>query len=663
MTLSRLVLCGALYFLVCFDSAGSQVTKQGWPISSFKKAAEEGDPRGQYLLGMAYLQGDGIAQDYKEAAEWLSRAAEQDLPKAQFQLGILLLQGNGVTQDYEEAAKWFLKAAEQNLPDAQFSLGLMHLQGDGVSQSYGESARWFRKAAEQGDPSAQCMLGGLYIEGYGVIQDYTEAYKWLAISLSGSPPQQILEKAKKWRAFIAEKMTSQQIEGAQKMARDWEAVPLFKPATGNVIVASTKPNPTDDNSHIPNLITRQGNLRYIIEGTRQMNATLEGRVIDSNGKPLAGAAVDYINLRSGKGGGLTASSKGEYKFTYYPGSYSVEVTRRGYKPWSHSGIILESKDSQHLDIVLVKNNKPDTMATLPPGEYARQAVESTQKKWESKYTDQFQYTVVDEPAIRPVLEADLSRPESKGHAIFGMAPRALVLVKVHNGERIHYTTLVSFLDGIPEPQVAFYDSVPFGSMARTYPMEEEEWLRVVKDLAPFYEVALEISKGPERFDSFLKPFLDAGPEPPVGISRNQVSQMASLPLHEYTLRNWLQFEGLTPDDSEVWRAYVEMNRLKNPKDLPKAIQKLSRELDEWSELLTKAGALNPKHKESVSTYLRRMFGEGLIFKTTPSSKLISRGFAESTVVYSAYFCHLGCNVLFAYIDGKIQVVGLEGLIL
>ncbi|MEJ2109547.1 MAG: carboxypeptidase regulatory-like domain-containing protein [Acidobacteriota bacterium] len=656
-----LLLSIVFYFSICLNYAGSQVTKQGWPLSPFKKAAEEGDPMGQYLLGMAYLQGDGITQDYKEAAGWLSRAAEQDHPKAQFQLGILLLQGRGLAQDYKAAADWFLKAAEQNLPDAQFNLGLMYLRGEGVSRNYGESYKWFSKAAEQGDTSAQCMLGGLYIEGYGVEKDYIEAYKWLTLSAASSTDEQILGKAKNWRDLIARNMTSQQIDDARKMAQDWKAVPLFKQDSGRVVLTFPRSNPTDENTHTPELIKKQGNLAYVIEGTRQMNATLQGRVTDSDGKPLSNVAVDYINLGSGKGGGLIASPKGEYKFAYYPGPFSIEVTRKGYKPWSRIGIILEPRETQHLDIVLLKEKQPINAVTLKPEDYARRAVESVRKKWESTYTDRFQYEVAGEPVVRPAHNADASRKKSGGRAVFGIAPKAMVLVKVHDGERIHYTALVSFVDGVPDPQVAFYSSVPFGSMARNYLMEEGEWSRVVKDLESFYETALDISKGPERFDPFIQPVIEAAPEPPGGLSKTLASRVVCLRLHEFTLRNRLQFEGLVPDDSAVRRASVELNRVKNPDDLPGAIKKLSKEFDKWSEMLKEAGALDPDHMESASAYLRRMLGEGLIYKTTVNSRQKAGGLTESTMIYYAFFCHLGCNVQIAYIDGKSRIVGFEGL--
>ncbi len=61
----------------------------------------------QYYLGVMYLNGQGIEQDYTEAAKWLRKAAERHIEQAQFKLGNLYLQGNGLPKDYEYAYAWY----------------------------------------------------------------------------------------------------------------------------------------------------------------------------------------------------------------------------------------------------------------------------------------------------------------------------------------------------------------------------------------------------------------------------------------------------------------------------------------------------------------------------------------------------------------------------
>src|SRR5271165_1671390 len=75
--------------------------------------------------------------------------------------------GEGVVQDYAEAAKWYRKAAEQGYAQAQSALGFMYNTGQGVQQDFAEAVKWFRNAAEQGDAFGQSNLGFMYWLGRG----------------------------------------------------------------------------------------------------------------------------------------------------------------------------------------------------------------------------------------------------------------------------------------------------------------------------------------------------------------------------------------------------------------------------------------------------------------------------------------------------------------
>src|SRR5712691_4348728 len=62
----------------------------------------------------------------------LRAAAEEGEAKAQFNLGVMYDNGQGVPQDYNEAAKWYTKAAEQGFPAAEYNLAGMYEDGRGV---------------------------------------------------------------------------------------------------------------------------------------------------------------------------------------------------------------------------------------------------------------------------------------------------------------------------------------------------------------------------------------------------------------------------------------------------------------------------------------------------------------------------------------------------
>lgn len=61
----------------------------------------------QYYLGMMYMKGQGVEQDYKLAGQWFRKASEKSIPQAQYKLGNLYYKGKGVPKDYEFAYVWF----------------------------------------------------------------------------------------------------------------------------------------------------------------------------------------------------------------------------------------------------------------------------------------------------------------------------------------------------------------------------------------------------------------------------------------------------------------------------------------------------------------------------------------------------------------------------
>jgi FOG: TPR repeat, SEL1 subfamily len=155
----------------------SQMTKlHRTDLADISNAAKQGDADAQNNLGLMYIKGNGVPQDYAEAAKWFRKAAEQGFARAQYNLGIIYQTGNGVPQDYAEAIKWYLNAAEQGYADAQNNLGLMYQNGEGVMQDYAKTIKWWLKAAEQGHAYAQYNLGLIYSSG---LQDYAEAARWL----------------------------------------------------------------------------------------------------------------------------------------------------------------------------------------------------------------------------------------------------------------------------------------------------------------------------------------------------------------------------------------------------------------------------------------------------------------------------------------------------
>lgn len=90
--------------------------------SELVELAKHGNAEAQYKLGCCYYKGEGITENYAEAAKWIQKAAGQGFAQAQFHMGDLYLAGLGVDKDWNEAKKWYTKAAEQGHKGAIIAL-------------------------------------------------------------------------------------------------------------------------------------------------------------------------------------------------------------------------------------------------------------------------------------------------------------------------------------------------------------------------------------------------------------------------------------------------------------------------------------------------------------------------------------------------------------
>jgi len=124
--------------------------------------------------------------------------------------------GDGVLQDYEEAARLYRLGAEKGYMVAQSNLAAMYYKDRGVRQDVREAFRLETLAAEQNFGLAQRMLGIMYMDGTGIPQDYVQAHKWLNLSTA-----QCDKEAGTLRDELAKKMTLDQIAEVQKLAREW----------------------------------------------------------------------------------------------------------------------------------------------------------------------------------------------------------------------------------------------------------------------------------------------------------------------------------------------------------------------------------------------------------------------------------------------------------
>lgn len=100
----------------CWQGKGSQRNPRlAWKWALL--AAENGDPRAEYLVGKFLLDAVGVLQDAEEAEKHLEAAARHGIGIAQFELARLLSEPGASPARREQAYAWASLAAVQDEPD------------------------------------------------------------------------------------------------------------------------------------------------------------------------------------------------------------------------------------------------------------------------------------------------------------------------------------------------------------------------------------------------------------------------------------------------------------------------------------------------------------------------------------------------------------------
>ena len=156
-----------------------------------KRAAERGNARAQFDLGLMYANGDGVEKNEALALMWFNRAAQNNFSKAlnvkkvatvkgtsqkfrfaqeaakrgdtraQFDLAMMYQRGEGVNKNEKLAFKYFHKAARKNHAEAKFQMGLCFAEGRGVKKQSQLARYWFKLAAKAGHPKAMAYLASV----------------------------------------------------------------------------------------------------------------------------------------------------------------------------------------------------------------------------------------------------------------------------------------------------------------------------------------------------------------------------------------------------------------------------------------------------------------------------------------------------------------------
>ena len=160
------------------EMAVSQTNDYETVYRTYRTLASAGDAAAQFYTGYFLYNGLGVAQNYKEAAEWFRKAAMQGEARASCWLGICYEKGNGMEENMNTAFYWYSKSAEQKNAIAQYYLADCYYRGKGILPDSKQAFYWCKLSAEQSNSDALLLLGDFYRIGEGVKQDYSEARNW-----------------------------------------------------------------------------------------------------------------------------------------------------------------------------------------------------------------------------------------------------------------------------------------------------------------------------------------------------------------------------------------------------------------------------------------------------------------------------------------------------
>ena len=152
----------------------------------FLSEAESGNALAMHDLGRMCADGLGMGIDMSASQEWYANALnafrtaeatakERQCPYLQYRIGKMYAAGQGIEQDYGQAAGWFSRAVSANHKYAEYSLAGLFYRGQGVEQSYETAFDLYSRSAEQMNPYASYELGKMCRDGIGTEKDTRKA--------------------------------------------------------------------------------------------------------------------------------------------------------------------------------------------------------------------------------------------------------------------------------------------------------------------------------------------------------------------------------------------------------------------------------------------------------------------------------------------------------
>ena len=140
----------------------------------------------QFLLARAYQNGWGMpAPDPDLAYRHMRIAADTGEARAQWHVGMMLLNGEGVSVDRPEAYRFVRASGEAGHLPGMISTAVMLATGEGVQENDIEARGWYQRAAERGSAHALRGLAGMLLMAEGGPEDIERGVAYLELARDG----------------------------------------------------------------------------------------------------------------------------------------------------------------------------------------------------------------------------------------------------------------------------------------------------------------------------------------------------------------------------------------------------------------------------------------------------------------------------------------------
>jgi len=113
------VVLGAMFLAVACLLASRPAAARALSFAEWLPLAQDGNPEAECQVGVAYLNGTGISQDFSRGLYWLKKSSDDGFPYARFVLADVYSRGYAGVPVNQELAYYYatLAAASSSLPE------------------------------------------------------------------------------------------------------------------------------------------------------------------------------------------------------------------------------------------------------------------------------------------------------------------------------------------------------------------------------------------------------------------------------------------------------------------------------------------------------------------------------------------------------------------